>query len=64
MSRERTDDRQAKPPEPKPDPWEGVPPGCATPRAWWPFWLGLVGFVIWVGLLLVLLAIRWQTSVV
>lgn len=46
------------------DPFEDVPPGCGTPRAWWPFWLGLVGFVAWVAFLLALLAIRWQTSVV
>ncbi len=50
--------------ETKPDIWEGVPPGCGSPRPWWPLWLGLIGFVVWVGLLLVLLVIRLRTSVV
>jgi hypothetical protein len=46
------------------DPFEGVPPGCGTPRPWWPFYLALVGFAVWVSALLVLLTIRFRTSVV
>ena len=50
--------------EPKPDPFEGVPVGCGTPRVWWPFYLGLIGFGVWVTFLLILMYVRLTTSAV
>ncbi len=47
---------------PSTNPWEGVPAGCATPRSWTPFYLGLAGFGLWLCFLLTILYIRWQTS--
>ena len=48
----------------QPDPFEGVPPGCLPPRPMWPLWFALIGFVVWVIVLLVIMFIRLRTSVV
>ena len=62
MDQDASRQESAPPDGPKADPWEGVPPGCGTPRPGWPMWLALVGFVLWVGFLLVLMVIRLRTS--
>ncbi len=49
---------------PQSDPFEGVPPGCGTPRSWTAFYLALIGFGFWVALLVVLMVIRFRTSAV
>ena len=64
MDQEGSRQQEVGPIEAKPDPWEGVPPGCGTSRSWSPLWLALLGFAVWVGILLVLLVIRFRTSVV
>jgi hypothetical protein len=46
------------------DPFEGVPPGCSPPKPWWPFWLAIIGFVVWVGILVLVMIYRFRTSVV
>ena len=63
MDQEGSSQQEATPAEAKVD-WEGIPPGCGTPRSWGPLWLALLGFAVWVGILLVLLVIRFRTSVV
>jgi len=30
----------------------------------WPLWVALIGFVLWIAILLVLMVIRFRTSVV
>jgi len=56
---------QESPATPPPrDPFEGVPPGCSPPRPMWPLWVALIGFVLWIAILLVLMVIRFRTSVV
>ncbi len=49
---------------PQPDPFEGVPPGCSPPRPSWPLVLAVLGYIVWVALLLILMVIRLRTSVV
>ncbi len=50
--------------KPNRDPWEGVPPGCGTPRSWGNFYLGLFGFFVWVGLLIILMLVRFRVAAV
>ncbi len=64
MNQDGSSQQEATPAEAKVDSWEGVPPECGTPRSWTPLWFALLGFAVWVGILLVLLVIRFRTSVV
>ncbi|MBN1343757.1 MAG: hypothetical protein JXQ73_13810 [Phycisphaerae bacterium] len=62
MDEDTSNQEKAKATERAADPWEGVPPGCGTPRSWTPFWLALAGFFVWLGCLVALLIIRFHTS--
>jgi len=64
MTQDESNSDAATTSEPKPDPFEGVLVGCGTSRPWWPFYLALAGFGVWVTFLLILMYVRLTTSAV
>ncbi len=64
MADEETTTRDEASLAPQRDPFEGVPPGCSPPKPMWPLWLALLGFLVWLGILVALMIVRFRTSVV